>query len=161
MKEAAFLRKLARQGKLEQVEPSEEIKRAYIAKSESNLISSKILFDNNRLEEAVYLAYYSMYTMLTALLFRTGIKCENHTASILILKNVFGLDNSLIKKAKYERVDKQYYVNFVITAEEVKDAIKNAEKFNSILLDFISKLNAESVGNHRKKFLDMLAALQF
>jgi hypothetical protein len=57
MKRPDFLTNLAKEGKLSLVEPSEEVKKSYIQKSESNLVSAKILLDNNRLEEAVSLAY--------------------------------------------------------------------------------------------------------
>jgi len=43
MKKINFLSKLRREGKLEIVEPSEEMKKSYILKSESNLTSAKIL----------------------------------------------------------------------------------------------------------------------
>jgi uncharacterized protein (UPF0332 family) len=138
--------------KIEIVEPSEEIKQSYIDKSESNLTSSKILLDNNQLEESVALAYYSMYHMLTALLFKTGIKSENHTASIILLNDIFGIDNADVSFAKKERVDKQYYINFKITKEEVLDVIKKAELFNSKLIDFLSKLNNSDIYLYRKKF---------
>ncbi|MBS3088829.1 HEPN domain-containing protein [Candidatus Pacearchaeota archaeon] len=82
MKKINFLSKLRREGKLEIVEPSEEMKKSYILKSESNLTSAKILLNNNRLEESVSLAYYSMYHLLIALLFKIGIKSENHSGSI-------------------------------------------------------------------------------
>jgi len=42
---------------------------------------------NKKLEEAVSMAYYSMYYSLLALLFRVGIKSENHTASIFLLRD--------------------------------------------------------------------------
>lgn len=152
MKNVNFLNKLKGEGKLELVEPSEEIKQAYIKKSESNIISAKILLENNRLEEAVALAYYSMYHFLTALLFKVGIKSENHSASIILLKDIFGVDNAKISSAKKERVDKQYYVNFAITKEEVADTIRTAELFNTKLLDFVSKLTNENIELYRKKF---------
>ena len=78
MKKINFLIKLKLDGKLQLVEPSEEIKQSYLGKSESNLISAKILLNSNRLEESVGLAYYSMYHLLTALFFKAGIKSENH-----------------------------------------------------------------------------------
>ena len=109
MRKINFLAKLFDEGKLQLVNPSEEIKDSYIKKSESNLISAKILLENNKLEESVSLVYYSMYHMLTALLFKVGIKCENHSASIILLKELFSIDNSGIFFAKKERVDKQYY----------------------------------------------------
>ena len=102
MKRINFLAKLKKEGKLEIVEPSEEIKDSYIKKSESNIISAKILLENNRLEESVSLSYYSMYHMATALFYKTGIKCGNHAALIVLLKKIFDfisrLDSSKIKE---------------------------------------------------------------
>lgn len=145
MGERGFLDKLARKGKLEMVEPSEEIRNSYIQKSESHMESARILLEKGKLEESVSMAYYGMYHMLTALLFRTGIKCENHSAAIILLKEVFGVDNSEISKVKRERVDKQYYVNFQVTMKEVVEIIKKAEQFNTEISDFISRLNADKI----------------
>ena len=64
-----------------------------------------------------------MYNMLTALLYFAGIRCENHSASIIILKELFGIDNSKISFAKTERVDKQYYIDFKISKTEVESLI--------------------------------------
>ena len=89
MKEINFLKKIKEQRKLELVDSSEEMKMSYMIKSESNLISAKILLGNERLEESVSLTYYSMYHLLNALLFKVGIKSENHTASIILLKLLF------------------------------------------------------------------------
>jgi len=150
MKKINFLIKLREEGKLGLVEPSEEIKKSYILKSESNLTSAKILLENNKLEESIALTYYSMYHMLTALFFKAGIKCENHSASAIIMKEVFSLDNLDIVNAKSERVDKQYYTGFDIAKQEVLEAIKNAESFNSKLLDFISRINNKAIENYRK-----------
>lgn len=151
-----FLIKLKKQGKLKIVEASEEIKKSYIEKSESNFISAKILLENNRLEEAISLAYYSMYHILIALLFKVGIKSENHSASIFLLEKIFGIDNSEILFAKKERVDKQYYVDFHILEEDVSDLIKKSEEFNKKLLDFISKLNNDRIELYQKKFKEMI-----
>jgi len=156
MKKLSFLNKLEKEEKLKIVNPSEEIKQSYLEKSESNLSSSIILLDNDKLEEAISLTYYSMYNMLTALFFKVGIKCENHTASIILLKELFKLDNSDIKSAKKERIDKQYYTDFSIKKEEVIDAIQNAEDFNSILLDFISKIISKDVEEYRKRFEELI-----
>ncbi|MBU0467202.1 MAG: HEPN domain-containing protein [Nanoarchaeota archaeon] len=155
MKKVNFLIKLKKENRLEIVEPSEELKQSYIKKSESNLESSKILLDNNKLEESISLTYYSMYHILTALLFKTGIKCENHSGSIILLKEIFDLNNSDISEAKTERIDKQYYTDFKITKEEITEAIKNAEIFNANLFDFISKLSNESIKKYRDKFSEL------
>lgn len=155
MKKINFLTKLKKKKKLELVEPSEEIKKSYISKSESNLISVKILLENDKLEEAIALSYYSMYHMLTALLFKIGIKCENHSASIILLKEIFDIDNSDILNAKKERIDKQYYTDFSIKKQEVIEAIRDAEKFNDNLLDFISKINNKNIKEYREKFKEL------
>ncbi len=156
MKKENFLNKLREEGKLELVEPSKELRQSYLEKSESNLISAKILLNNNRLEEAVSLAYYSMYHALTALLLEIGIKCENHTASIILLKEIFKIDTLDIWSAKKERVDKQYYTDFQISKEEVIETIKKAEEFNKKILDFVSKLTNERIKIYRKRLKEIL-----
>ncbi|MBU1005418.1 MAG: HEPN domain-containing protein, partial [Nanoarchaeota archaeon] len=119
MKKISFLIKLNKEGKLQEVEPSDKIKDAYIQRSNESLSSAKTLLKVGNLKDAVALSYYSMYHCILAALFRIGIKCENHTASIILLKEVFGIDNSKIAKAKSERIDKQYYVDFTVNQEEV------------------------------------------
>ena len=114
MRKINFLIKLKKEGKLKLIEPSGNVKESYILKSKNSLESAKILLENGQIENAVPMAYYSMYNMLTALLYFAGIKCENHSASIIILKELFGIDSSKISFAKTERVDKQYYINFKV-----------------------------------------------
>ncbi|WP_332450041.1 HEPN domain-containing protein [Methanoculleus sp.] len=94
------------------VTPSAQVQEAYRKKSESYLVSAKILLENERLEETVSMAYYSMYYMVLALLFATGIKCENHSGATILLESLYGIDNSRIAAAKRDRIDKQYYVNY-------------------------------------------------
>ena len=96
-----------------------------------------------------------MYNLVLALLFGVGIKCENHSAGIISLKNVFELDNNLLSEAKKERIDKQYYVDFNITKQETQTAIEIAEDFNNKIRDFISKLNHQDVQEFRDKFEEL------
>lgn len=156
MKKSDFFSRLQEEGKLQLVPPSEDIMTSYLKKSDSHLISAKLLLENVRLEESVSLTYYSMYYMLLSLFFRAGIKCENHSAAIILLKELFNIDNSLISYAKKERIDKQYYVDFKIMKEEVKELIEAAEIFNSKILDFIEKLNSEKIAEFRMKMETLL-----
>ena len=89
--------------------------------------------------------------MLTALFYKVGIKCENHSASIIILKDLFKIDNSKISFAKTERVDKQYYVDFEISKQEVENLVKLAEQFNSMLYTFIEKLTTKQADEYREE----------
>jgi uncharacterized protein (UPF0332 family) len=156
MNEIDFLNKLKKEGRLGPTEMSNEIKMSYLKKSESNIFSAKLLLENEKLEEAISLAYYSMYNMLLALLFNTGIKSENHSASIILLNMIFGLDNSGILRAKKERIQSQYYVNFKLKKQEVKDLLKITEDFNAGTLDFISKLTNDRINAYRNKFIKMI-----
>lgn len=56
MKTQNFLSKLFREGKIRVVDPSAQVQEAYRKKSESYLISAKILLENGRLEETVSMA---------------------------------------------------------------------------------------------------------
>ena len=145
MKKTNFLIKLNREGKLQEVEPSDEIKKAYLHRADESLSSAKALLKIGNLKDAVALAYYSMYHSLLAALFRIGIKCENHSAAIKLLKDVFNIDNSEISRAKADRVDKQYYVNFEINKEEAENSIKSAEVFISEMNNLIATLNEENI----------------
>ena len=89
MPKESFWTKMKKEEKLKLVEPSEEVKESYIKKSESNTSAAKLLLENGMLEEAVSIAYYSMYNLLLSLLFKAGIKSENHNASIILLKKLF------------------------------------------------------------------------
>lgn len=146
-----LLNKLLKEGKLQVVESSEEICKSYVKKSDSNLMAAKLLLENNMLEESTSLIYYSMYNLVLALLFKVGIKSENHSASIFLLSEIFGIDNENIKDAKRERIDKQYYTGFKIAQEEVSKGIKVAEDFNRDLNGFISGLNSEDIKEYRSE----------
>ena len=156
MKERNFLKKIGRAESLEIVEKSEQMKDSYLAKSISNIESAKILLEKNKLEESVSLAYFSMYNSLLALLFKNGIKCENHSGAIILLKEVFDLDNSQIKLAKKERIDKQYYADFHVVKKDTEELIEIAEEFNSIIFDFIEKMKETDIEKARKILREIL-----
>jgi uncharacterized protein (UPF0332 family) len=158
MKKVSFLNKIHKEGKLEVVEPSEDIKKAYLQRSTESLSSAKVLLKAGNLKDSVALSYYAMYHSLLASLFRIGIKCENHAAAIILLKEVFGIDNTIISKAKSERVDKQYYVDFEVNKDEAEKSIKTAEDFIAEMNTLLAKLNENSTNEYNKKakelFLD-------
>lgn len=162
MKRADFLSKMKREGKIELVELSEEIKSSYLHKSENCLKSAKILFENALYENSTSEAYYCMYNSVLALLFKVGIKSENHSASILILKDIFNeeLLYKIISHAKEERIDKQYYVEtqqvVKATKESCNEMIASAENFLLKTKLLISQLNKEKIDLIRKKFAGLL-----
>jgi uncharacterized protein (UPF0332 family) len=155
-----FLNKLKREEKLELVEQSEEIQESYSQKSADCLKSAKLLLQNNLFENSIGMSYYAMYNLLLALLFRTGIKCENHGASILLLKLLFEEEDlsKLISDAKKERIDKQYYVTTEkndITKEVAGELLNNAEDFVLKIKVVMKNLNNDSIEEVRGKFETM------
>ena len=147
MKKISFLAELYQQGKLQLVEPSEDICSSYLEKSSSHLESAGILLKAGKLEESVSMAYYGMYHCLLALLFRCGIKSENHAASIILLKELFQ-QKSLAEEisfGKKERVDKQYYLDFNLSASEAKEMLKKSENFIVKCKLLINALNKEKI----------------
>jgi len=158
MRKSNFLSKLKKEGKLVLVEPSEEICSSYLEKADNCLKSAKLLLQNNLYENSVSMSYYTMYNSLTALLFKVGIKCENHSGSILILKKVFDRIDlfKIISFAKEERIDKQYYVvskqNFALTKESAQDMVAKAENFIVKMKLLIRNLKNEELEHLREKF---------
>jgi uncharacterized protein (UPF0332 family) len=151
LKKQNFLHDLFNERKIQVVNPSEDIAEAYMKKSKSHLASAKLLRDHEHYDEAVSMAYYSMYHGVMALFFRTGIKCENHSAAIFILKEVYSIDNTPISDAKRERIDKQYYVDTLSTRKDVDDLIHKAELFNAHLLDFIERITNKKIAIYRER----------
>ena len=156
MSGADFLKQLYKQGTLQLVEPSVTLKDAYHSKSEGFLSSAKLLLDNDRLEEAVSLAYYSMYYSVLALLFRAGIKCENHTAAAMLLKLVFGHDPADLVKAKSERIETQYYIDAELTREDVRQMVLMAETFDGEMFDTVERMTTGDIENYRKALTRIL-----
>ena len=157
MKKPDFLSNLKKKEKLKLVEPSEEIKSSYLRKAEDCLKSAKILLNNGLYENSTSEAYYGMYNSLLALLFKSGIKSENHSASIILLGKLFNPDLAkTISAAKTERIDKQYYVDsqqtVKVSEESCKAMISNAEDFLVKMKLLASSLNNEGIIKARKAF---------
>src|SRR3989344_7127017 len=153
-----FLNKLKKEGKLELVEPSEEICNSYSEKPANCLKSAKLLLQNNLYENSIGLSYYAMYNLLLAVLSRIGIKCENHGGSILLLKLLFGENDlyTLISDAKKERIDKQYYViteKDESTKEIADELLNHAEDFVLKMKLVVKNLNNDSIDKLREKFV--------
>lgn len=158
MKKANFLKKLRKEGKLKLVESSEEMKISYLEKAENCLKSSKLLLKNQLYENSISEAYYCMYNSLLALLFKAGIKSENHSASIIFLKDLFEEDSlyDIISSAKEERIDKQYYIESQqiskVTEDSCGDMIVKTEDFLVKIKLLISQLNNEKISRIRNYF---------
>ena len=155
MKKENFLNKLKKEGKLKVVEISEEMSLSYGEKSQECKEVAKLALENNYFESAVTQSYYSMYNNLLSLFFKCGIKCENHSASAIILKNYFNQEElyKIFSKAKEERIDKQYYTPDLQKAKLTKDlalqTIKDAISFNIKINNLKNSLKSNEISNIR------------
>jgi len=160
MKELIFLKKLKSKRIIELVESSEEMKLSYLTKAENCLKSAKILFQNQLYENSTSEAYYCMYNSLLSLLFKIGIKSENHSGSVILFDKLFGKKElvKIIFWAKGERIDKQYYVEtqqiVKVTKESCNEMILKAEDFLVKMKLLISEMSNEKISSARKAFLN-------
>jgi uncharacterized protein (UPF0332 family) len=148
---------LKKEGRLELVEVSEEIARSYLTKADNCLKSAKLLLENDLFENSVSMTYYAMYNSLTALLFKTGVKCENHSGSIILLGRLFGRRDlyRVISFAKKERIDKQYYVDLALTKQSAEDLLRKAESFLVNIKLMMKNLKNEDIEKARNRFSRM------
>jgi uncharacterized protein (UPF0332 family) len=152
MRKIKFIENLIIDEKIELVEESKEIYESYNKKSENSLKAAKILLQQELIEESISMSYYAMFHKTTSLFRLIGIKCENHAATIILLKELFKIDNNKISFAKEERIDKQYYTDFVITKEDTKDMIEKAEEFIEDIDYYIDKLTESKKKYFREIF---------
>lgn len=157
MKTSDFLNKLKKEGKLELVESSEEMSLSYEKKSVECREVANLAFNNGYFESAITQSYYSMYNNVLSLFFKCGVKCENHSATAILLRDFFNQKElySVFLKAKEERIDKQYYItpaqNNPITKNSAKEMISTAVKFNLKIIAFKNYLKIEEIKKVREK----------
>lgn len=98
---------------IELVEPSDNLRDAYLKKAEDAL---ETLRTSKIKDWRLIIAYYIIYNGIYSLLMKIGIKCEIHSCTIefvkYFLKTHFSEEDfELIDKAFSARIDSQYYVN--------------------------------------------------
>ena len=106
MKKTDFLSKLKQEDKLELIEFSEEISKSYLIKSDKCIQVAKLAYNAGIYENAVSEAYYSIYNTVQSLFFKCGIKCENHSGAVLLIKQLFNLKNQYLNWIIAKRPDR-------------------------------------------------------
>ncbi|MCR4327266.1 MAG: DNA-binding protein [Nanoarchaeota archaeon] len=151
-----LIKELKKQEKIKLVEPNENVSKSYLEKSRNSLKAGKILLSQNLVEESISMSYYGMYNKLLSLLYKVGIKSENHFFSIFVMKEVFNFENKEILFAKKERINKQYYANSNLMVEDAKEMVDISEDFCDNLGSFINRVSIEKVKEYRNKFLALI-----
>ncbi len=106
--------------------------KAYNKKSLSSFKAATLLLKHDFLEEATTLAYYAMYHKATALFKKANITCHSHEHAIQTL-GLFGISSEPLRKAKHERIQKQYYADHLVARNDVEKLLEQAQEFIALI----------------------------
>lgn len=133
------------------VEPNERLARSYLQEAKSSLERAEKNLSDGDLLWASVVIYYADYYALYSFLQKIGIKCENHTCSILATGFLLGEDKIIvINQHKEKRIDAQYYMK-IGKEKQVVDMLKEAKVFISEFDEFISNLSTAEIQHYRNK----------
>jgi len=105
MKKSNFLNKLKTEKSLKLVDPSEEISKSYLIKSDKCIQVAKLAYGAGIYENAVSEAYYSIYNTVMSLFFKCGVKCENHSGATLLIKELFKLEKLYLIFSEFKKIE--------------------------------------------------------
>ena len=131
-------------------EPNERLSKSYLEQSKSSLLRAEKDLNDNDLLWATVAIYYAEYYALYSFLQRIGVKCENHTCSILAVAFLLGEDKTkTINEHKGKRLDAQYYMK-VDQEPKVRLMLQEAKIFVSDFDDLISNLQENDIEGYRE-----------
>ncbi len=136
---------------LKVVEPNQRLSRSYLEQAKSSLLrADKDLKDNDLLWATVAI-YYAEYYALYSFLQRIGVKCENHSCSIIAVSHLLGTEKTkTINEHKDKRIDAQYYMK-VGQESKVQEMLKEAKIFISAFDELVSNLSEDEITDFRIK----------
>ncbi len=138
------------------IESNERLSKSYLQQAKASLLrAQKDLKDKDLLWTTVAI-YYAEYYALYSFLQKIGIKCENHSCSILIVSFLLGEDKiKIINEHKEKRIDAQYYMK-VGQEDTVRVMLIEAQNFVSYFDELISTLSNKEVKEYRDKIINHL-----
>lgn len=131
------------------IEPNINLAQGYLKMAENSLGTMNRERSYN-LMFSISACYYSMYYSLYAICMKLGIKCEIHSCTIELMKKLFidfySIDDvKTIKKAFDARNTAQYYVDRIVSKEDIDFIISKAPLFFSKSKEILSKINEEDL----------------
>src|SRR3989344_6937961 len=136
---------------LKKAEPNERLSKSYLEQAKSSLLRAEKDLKDGDLLWATVAMYYAEYYALYSFLQMIGMKCENHTCSILAV-NFLLSDNKIkiINQHKDKRIDAQYYMR-VDKDEQVAIMLQEAKTFIAMFDELVSNLNEKETDSYRNK----------
>jgi len=136
---------------LKTAEPNERLSKSYLEQAKSSLLRAKKDFEDKDLLWTTVTVYYAEYYALYSFLQRIGVKCENHSCSILAASILLGEDKiKIINEHKDKRIDAQYYMR-VDQENKVKAMLIEAQNFISNFDELVSNLSEKEIKEFRDK----------
>jgi uncharacterized protein (UPF0332 family) len=133
------------------VEPNERLSKSYLEQAKSSLLRAKKNFEDKDLLWTTVAIYYAEYYALYSFLQRIGVKCENHSCSILAVGILLGKDKiKIINEHKDKRIDAQYYMK-VDQENKVKTMLIEAQNFISGFDELVSNLSEKEIEECRDR----------
>jgi len=136
------------------MEPNERLSDSYLEQAKSSLLRAEKDLDDKDFLWATVAIYYAEYYALYSFLQKIGIKCENHSCSILAVARLLGEDKvKTINLHKDKRIDAQYYMK---TDQEpkIRLMLKEAKIFVSSFDELVSNLTEKEIKTYRKIILE-------
>ena len=132
------------------VEPNEILSTSYLGQARSSLLRAEKDLDDKDLLWATVAIYYSEYYALYSFLQRIGIKCENHSCSILAVTLLFGEEKTeTINLHKDKRLDAQYYMK-IDREDIIKGMLKDAKLFVADFDNLVSNISDKEIKDYRE-----------
>jgi len=136
------------------VEPNGRLSKSYLEQAKSSLLKAERDLNEKDFLWSTVAIYYAEYYGLYSFLQRIGIKCENHTCSILAVGFLLGEDKiKIINEHKDKRIDAQYYMK-VDQEPKIRIMIQEAKRFVSMFDEIVSNLHENEIEGYRESILN-------
>jgi len=136
---------------LKVVESNERLSKSYLEEAKSSLSRANKNFQDKDLLWTTVTIYYAEYYALYSFLQRIGVKCENHSCSILAVNYLLGEDKvKIINEHKDKRIDAQYYIK-IGKEDEVNEMLEESKNFISYFDELVSNLSEKEIEEYRDK----------
>lgn len=133
------------------VESNERLSKSYLEQAKSSLLRANKDFEDKDLLWTTVAVYYAEYYALYSFLQKIGVKCENHSCSILAVGILLGEDKiKTINDHKDKRIDAQYYMK-VDQENKIRAMLIEAQKFISDFDELVSNLSEKEIKDYRDK----------
>ena len=133
------------------VDQNERLSKSYLEQAKSSLLRAKKDFEDKDMLWTTVAIYYAEYYALYSFLQKIGMKCENHSCSILIAGLLLGEDKTkTINEHKDKRIDAQYYMK-VDQESKIKFMLIEAQNFISSFDELVSNISDKDVKEYREK----------